>query len=102
MSSMSIINLQGQFTGTGASASVPVTGVANLLLSFNGASATVEIQRSFDGGSTWYTLSKDSTPNPASYTDDINASIDEFEYGVLYRFNCTSYTSGTITYRLSR
>lgn len=29
------------------------------------------------------------------------ARVAESEVGVLYRFNCTAYTSGTVTYRLS-
>lgn len=55
--------------------------------------ATVTLERSFDGGSTYHTV--------ATYTSATEARVAESEVGVLYRFNCTAYTSGTVTYRLS-
>ena len=91
----------GTFTGTGQSAMVPVWGKGNLLLDFSGASATVVLERSFDKGSNWYIVSKDSDGSDASYTDDINATFEEPEPQVYYRWNCTGYSSGTVTYRIS-
>ena len=32
----------------------------------------------------------------------LNVAWAEPERGVLYRFNCTAYTSGTINYRMSQ
>lgn len=54
---------------------------------------TVQIQRSFNGGTTW------STYRTYSGTDDRNVEAtgtEELE-NVLYRIECTAYTSGTIT-----
>ena len=92
----------GTFTGTGQSAAVAIWGKANLLLDFSGASGTVVLERSFNNGGTWYVVSKDSDGVDASYTDDLNAYIEEPESRVLYRWNCTVYASGTITYRISK
>jgi hypothetical protein len=90
---MTIAALSGNMTGTGATSSVSLEGGFNLSLSGFGT-ATVAAQRSFDGGSTWVTID--------SFTSDTEQRAVESESGVLYRLNCTAYTSGTIAYRLSR
>ena len=54
--------------------------------------ASVAVQRSFDGGSTWYTIE--------SFTADIQKRAFEPEPGVQWRFNCT-WTSGAIVCRFS-
>ena len=58
--------------------------------------ATVFIQRSFDGGSTWVDV--------ASYTANIQDTGFEPEVGALYRAGPKTggYTSGTIVVRLSQ
>lgn len=94
--------LTGTFTATGQSDPVNILGKANLLLDFSGASATVVLERSFDKGVTWYVVSKDNDGTDASYTDDLNAYIEEIEPHMMYRWNCTVYASGTVTYRISR
>ena len=99
---MGVRRIGGTITGVGATESVALGGSGNVLLSFGGASAFIDLERSFDNGASWHVASKDSVPNPATYTDDINGVIEEYEADVLYRFNCTSYTSGTINYRISR
>ena len=92
-----------QPTGNG----ITVTG-ADAAAIFTGAaidySATVQLERSFDGGNTWVvgnigasgTLAQWSTGTPVSLT------FGEPEKSVLYRLNCTAYTSGTINYRISQ
>ena len=98
------VNLvSGTFTGTGQSAEVELFGKANILI--DGGVATVAIERSFDDGTTWTAISRDSAGNPASYatgTLGFNGTIEEPQPGVLYRLNCTAYTSGTVTYRISQ
>ena len=83
----------GIFTGTGAGNSMILHGDFNVSLSGFGT-ATVQLQRSFDGGVVWKTID--------SYTSDIEKRGSEIEGGVRYRFNCITYTSGTIVYRLSQ
>ncbi len=95
--------LEGTFAATGVSAGVPLKGKANVLIT--GGSGVVEIQKSFDDGATWNVISKDSSGAAASYDTasvDLNGTVEEPEFGIKYRFECTAYTSGTITFRLSR
>lgn len=63
---------------------------------------TVNLERSFDGGVAYQIVSTDSVGTPATYTGDVNACVTETEQGVLYRWNCTAYSSGTINYRISQ
>jgi len=83
---------------TGTDDSALFTGAA---ISYD---ATIQLERSFDGGSTWIvcnidragTLAKWATGTPVSQT------FGEPEKNVLYRLNCTAYTSGVINYRISQ
>jgi hypothetical protein len=99
----------GSFTATGHSASFLVTGWFNVSVygssGPNGSwSGTVQLERSFDGGTTWIVagVGRSGTQNVWS-TANTDASITAFEpeKGMLYRLDCTTYTSGTINYRLS-
>ena len=90
---MSIAVLSGAFTSSGQSSEVRVQGGFNVSLSGFGT-ATIGVQRSFDNGSTWVTVEE--------FSSDVERRGNETEDKVLYRFNCSSYTSGTIAYRLSR
>lgn len=106
---MAFKTVVGSFAATGESASFSIPGnrgpaTAPILLNvtiYGTFSATVEIQRSFDG-STWHTLSKDSDGNAASYTAPISLKVEECETPVEYRLACTAYTSGTANYRISQ
>lgn len=68
--------------------------------------ATVELDRSFDGGTTWYAVGDPGGPNgQAIYSTnniDVSRLVGEPEKGVLYRLRCTTWTSGTINYRMSQ
>jgi hypothetical protein len=92
----------GTFTATGQSATFvapsALSGEFNVSLSGTWA-ATVALQRSFDAGSTWVTVSKPDLTD-ASFTANASFSVKEPEPGVRYRLNCSAYTSGTVTYRL--
>jgi len=91
--------LTGTFTATGDSDWVPVQGDAGISLS-GGATATVVLEKSYDLGVTAVTVSKDLTPTDAEFTGDIELIVFEPEPYVLYRWSCTAYTSGTVTYRI--
>lgn len=74
-------------------------------LGFNAAlsgtfSATVQLERSFDSGSTWNVCSNPDLTN-AAYTAPVQLTIQDAEPGVLYRWNCTAWASGSVIYRLS-
>lgn len=105
---MSMKATTGTFTSTGQSATYTPLYVGsrdeagssfNMTLSgtFVG---TVQIERTFDSGSNWHPLTALGTS--ISFTAPCSEVFEEIEAGVGYRLNCTSYTSGTITYRLSQ
>lgn len=64
--------------------------------------ATIVIERSFDNGTTWFVCSSDGAGTAASYTAPFSVVVEENEQKTLYRLNCTAYTSGTGTYRISQ
>lgn len=66
-------------------------------------SATVQLERSFDGGQTWLVANTGGSGTLAQYTagTHVQATFGEPEQGALYRLNCPAYTSGTINYRIS-
>lgn len=97
----------GTFTATGQSASFLADGIGDLVdhafnLSLWGTFvASVQLERSFDGGTTWLPLTANGT-QIYKFTAPCSEGGDETEAGVLYRLNCTAYTSGTVNYRLSQ
>ena len=84
--------IEGEFTGTGRSASFRAHNYFNLSLSGFGT-ATVTLDRSFDNGTTWKIVT--------SYTSDTEQQVDEPEEGVIHSVNCSSFNSGPIIFRLS-
>lgn len=84
-----------------------VTGGTDAKATFTGAgvtfSGTIQLERSFDGGATWIVCNIGGAGTLAQYTTGtpVNVAFGEPEAGVLYRLNCTVYSSGTINYRLS-
>lgn len=61
---------------------------------------TVVVERSFDDGTTYVPLT--ALGSAISFTTPCSETFEECENGVRYRVNCTAFTSGTITYRLSQ
>ena len=98
---MTISVIQGSFTGTGTSAAVSIVGAFNFRLAGTFV-ATVKLERSFDGGSTWAVVSKNIDGQEAAYTAAVDAVGNEPEAGVTYRWTCTAFTSGQIDYRISQ
>ncbi len=92
--------VSGTFTGTGQSAAIALRGKYNFSLSGFGT-ATVKLERSFDGGSSWKVMSKPDF-SAASFSADVEGVGEEPEAGMLYRFNCDAHSSGTIAYRISQ
>lgn len=92
--------LSGTFTGVGQSASIELWGEFNLSL-YGTFTATVQLERSMDG-SNWMAVSADGIGTPASYTKAIGLAGLEIEPAVLYRLDCTAWTSGTVIYRISQ
>ena len=93
------------FARTGAA--ITATG-ADSAATFTGAgvtfSATVNIERSFDGGSTWLLCNIGGSGTLAQYSagTPVSLTFGEPEKQVRYRLNTIIYTSGTINYRISQ
>lgn len=97
--------LSGEFASAGETSDwITLRGEYNLSLS--GGEGTVELEKSYDGGLTVFSVSKNTDGDPASYAltsgDKLSLVGIEPESGVLYRLNCPAYTSGTIIYRISQ
>lgn len=99
--------VSGTFGATGQSASYrPTLSIPGQSAMFNVSIygtfvGTVAIQRQVDG-TNWVTCSTDGTGTAASYTTfPITVEVAEDEPGIPYRLNCTAYTSGTASYRIS-
>ena len=93
--------MTGSFAATGTSTPRGLWGDFNIAIwgTFVG---TVAVERSFDGGTTFIPVARDTSGTAASFTTPTSLSISEPERAVLYRLNCNAYTSGTISYRLSQ
>jgi|FreactcultureFD7_1027221.scaffolds.fasta_scaffold06407_2 hypothetical protein len=99
------------FAGTGVSSVFSAWGSFNALLWASGGpngnwNATIQLERSFDGGTTWLVCGVGGAGQQAIYQSsgtgqDISFVVSEPESGVLYRWHCTAYSSGTINYRFS-
>lgn len=71
--------------------------------------ATIVLERSFDGGETWIPCNVGSVGQPAEYefgssgiTNPVSFVVGEPEVVINYRLNCTSFTSGVpLEYRIS-
>lgn len=63
--------------------------------------ATAQLQRSFDSGTTWLPLTK-AGASAFTWTAPASELVTEPEVGVEYRVAVIAWTSGTISYRLSR
>jgi hypothetical protein len=85
-------------TVTGADNAATFTGG---LITFN---ATIQLERSFDGGATWIVANLGSAGALAQWTTGpISLTFGEPERQTLYRFNCIAYAAqGTINYRISQ
>lgn len=89
--------LTNQAVATGADAAASFTGNA---ISYT---ASVQLERSFDGGKTWIVCNVGGSGALAIYSNGtpISLSFGEPEREVLYRLNVTTYSAGRINYRLS-
>jgi hypothetical protein len=90
----------GTLSAAQAAPSISMQGNFNITL-YGTFAATIAPERSFDGGTTWLQLSF-SDGTPVQISAPASTSWSESEAGVLYRLRCSSYTSGTITWRISQ
>lgn len=86
--------ISGTFTATGVSDYIrldlrPVW----VGISFDGGSAVIQTEVSWDGGTTWFNVGSDGT-----YSTDVVKEVIRAGDGSIVRLRCASHTSGTITY----
>ncbi len=100
--------VQGSFTIAGQSASFMPWGPFNVFIYGptppNGVWAgTIRLERSFDGGTNWFVCGIGGDGTQAIWTTgtDVSFVAGEPERGMLYRLNCTVFTTGPIGYRMS-
>ena|SRR5271154_5225090 len=68
-------------------------------------SGSVQLERSFDGGTTWLVCGLGGAGQQAIYAtanQDVSVVFGEPERSVLYRVHCTALTVGPLNYRLSQ
>lgn len=100
-------NLTGTFVATGQSVAFRPDGIddrvgAAFNISLWGTFvATVTVERSFDKGTTWLPLTVGGSSSLYTYTAPVSETLEEIEADVVYRLNCTAFTSGTVNYRIS-
>ncbi len=92
--------LSGTFTATGQSSAIAFYGPFSVAL-WGTFAGTVQVQKSFDGGTTWIPYGADDTGAIPVVSAPVSFRAVESELGVNYRLACTAFTSGTINYRLS-
>jgi hypothetical protein len=63
--------------------------------------ASVALEKTFDGGTTWVQAAF-SDGTVVQFTAPTSGAWSETEPGVAYRLRCTSYTSGTVAWRISQ
>jgi hypothetical protein len=85
-------DITGSFEGLGQSAPVLVSETAINVSVWSAAGNTLVLERSFDDGTNWRTVS--------DITEDVEHTYGEPEDNVLYRVRVTEYVSGTISYRI--
>lgn len=99
----------GAFAKAGVSPTFLPWGPFNLCLYGNAGpngnwNATVRLERTFDGGTTWVVCGIGGAGMQAVWNtpnQDVSVIVGEPEKGVGYRLNCTAFTSGPVNYRLS-
>ena len=63
--------------------------------------ATIQLERSFDAGTTWLPITAAGT-QLYRWSAPASESASDDETGVRYRLDCTYFSSGTINYRISQ
>ena len=94
---MSRIDIDANFTGTGPTETIPISRLFNFSADCTSGPGvgTVELQRSFDKGLTWKT-----TDSVTADTESVGEATGEGS--VIWRLNCSAFTSGTIIARISQ
>ena len=92
----------GTFAATGQSASfAPLAGRAFNISLWGTFTSTIQLERSFDGGMTWLPITA-AGAQLYKWTAPASESNQDDEANVQYRLDCTVFTSGAASYRISQ
>ena len=91
----------GNFTSAASGAAVGASGYFNVSV-WGVFVGTVVLERSFDAGTTWLSVSEDLYGTAVAFTTPTSVTAWEPEAGVIYRCRCSAYTSGTAKWRISQ
>lgn len=88
-----------KLTGVSRTAAAQMYGNFNFSLAgtFVG---TVRLEKSYDQGTTWAPVTANAVD--VEFTEPCEELFTEPEIGVVYSWNCTAFTSGTINARISQ
>ncbi len=90
------VTVEGSFAGTGSSSTTPIQLGRTWSFSTGGTwNGTVQLQKSYDGGTLWSTVAGQAYPGSAR---NINSTGTETVDDAIYRVNMLTHTSGTLTY----
>ena len=92
--------LAGSFTATGQSGAIALYGPFSVAI-WGAFAATLQLQKSFDGGNTWIPYGADDSGVIPTLSAPTAFRVVESELGINYRLACTGFTSGMVNYRLS-
>ena len=94
--------LTGTFTATGRSAvfTLDQNSIQFNMTLWGTFSATIRPERSFDKGVTWHPITALGTT--LDFTGPCSETFEEYEDAAIYSLNCTSFSSGTVNYRISQ
>lgn len=93
--------VESTFAATGQSGTfTPVAGRPFNVSVWGTFVGSVQLERSFDD-TNWFPITAAGTQLYV-WTAAASEVAEEAEAGVSYRLNCTAYTSGTISYRISQ
>lgn len=92
-------------TGTASGVSQSGTYRPNQDAAFNVSvrgtwTGSVNLERSFDEGSTWFICSADGAGTPCTYTSNFSIIVDNPVGGTVFRLNFTALSAGTAPYEI--
>lgn len=92
----------GTFTAIGNSAAfTPIAGRSFNVTRHGSGTASVRLTRSFDGGGSWFPITANGIP-VMTFTAPFSEQWSDEEAGVQYRLECTAFSSGPVTFRISQ
>jgi|SRR5882724_10720085 len=98
---MALAKASGTFVGTGNGVVANVDRGPVHLDIWNGFVGTVVLERSTDNGVTWIAVAYSYGATPISLTAPLSTMIENVE-ACQYRWRCSAFTSGTISYRIGQ